>query len=152
MVVNEFTADLIAKVEDAVKDLLLPVQKGEARPPKVIEGYLPPKRSGVADDFPCVIIRPENGEADREGAKVSALLIVGCWSEEFDGYKHCVNVMERIKNALSTMENGTLAGKWILQYPIKWALAEQQPYPFWQVEMELAFTCHAPQPLTDWEE
>ena len=152
MVVNEFTADLIAKVKDAVKDLLLPVQKGEARPPKVVDGYLPPKRSGVDDDFPCVIIRPESGEAEREGAKVSATLIVGCWSEEFDGYKHCVNVMERIKNALSTMENGTLANKWILQYPIKWELAPEQPYPFWQLEMELAFTCRAPQPLTDWEE
>lgn len=152
MVVNEFTADLIAKVKDAVKDLLLPVQKGEARPPKVVDGYLPPKRSGVDDDFPCVLVRPENGEAEREGAKVSALLIVGCWSEEFDGYKHCVNVMERIKNALSTMENGTLANKWILQYPIKWTLAEQQPYPFWQLEMELAFTCRAPQPEEIWEE
>lgn len=152
MVVNEFTADLIAKVEDAVKDLLLPVQKGEVRPPKVIEGYLPPKRSGVDDDFPCVIIRPEKGEVEENAANISAVLIVGCWSEEFDGYKHCVNVMERIKSALVTMENGTLADKYILQYPIKWELAPEQPYPFWQLEMGLSFAHRAPQYLTDWEE
>lgn len=152
MITNEFTDALLAKIADAVKDMRLPVKNGEPRPPKVIDGYLPPKRSGADDDFPLVIVRPEKGEIEENAANISAVLIVGCWSEEFDGYKHCVNVMERIKSALATMENGTLADKYILQYPIKWTLAEEQPYPFWQLEMELSFAHRAPQYLTDWEE
>lgn len=151
MVVNNFIEALIQKIAEAVKDLCLPVKNGNSRAPKVVDGYLPPKRSGADDDFPCVLVRPTSGESDREGAKISALLIVGCWSEEFDGYKHCVNVMERIKNALATMENGTLADKYNLQYPIKWELAPEQPYPFWQLEMELAFTCRTSEPFIDWE-
>ena len=149
MVVNDFTDALKGRIAEAVKDLVLPVKNGKPRPPKVVEGYLPPKRSGADDDFPMVLVRPESGETEREENKISAVLIVGCWSEEFDGYKHCVNVMERIKSALATMENGTLADKYILQYPIKWKLAEEQPYPLWQLEMELSFAHRAPQPLTD---
>lgn len=152
MVVNDFTDALIAKIADAVKDMRLPVKNGEPRPPKVIDGYLPPKRSGADDDFPLVIVRPEKGEVEERAANISAVIIIGCWSEEFDGYKHCVNVMERIKSALATMENGTLADKYILQYPIKWELASEQPYPLWQLEMELSFAHRAPKPLTDWEE
>lgn len=152
MVVNDFTDALMAKIAESVKDMRLPVKNGEPRPPKVIDGYLPPKRSGADDDFPLVIVRPEKGEIEERAANISAVLIVGCWSEEFDGYKHCVNVMERIKSALATMENGTLADKYVLQYPIKWTLAEEQPYPLWQLEMELSFAHRAPQSLTDWEE
>lgn len=152
MVVNEFTNTLIEKIADAVKDMRLPVKNGEPRSPKVFDGYLPPKRSGAEDDFPCVIMRPEKGEDSEREADVSAVVIIGCYSEEFDGYRHCVNVMERIKSALATMENGTLANRYILKYPIKWNLAEEQPYPMWQLEMELAFGYRTPQSLTDWEE
>lgn len=156
MVVNHFTDALAAKIADAVKDLRLPVKNGEPRPPKVIDGYLPPKRSGMDDDFPCVIVRPENGETAERAATISAAVIIGCWSEEFDGYRHCVNVMERIKSALATMENGTLADRYILQYPIKWELAPEQPYPFWQIEMTLSFGYRAPMAEMehdeDWED
>lgn len=153
MVVNHFTEALIDKITEAVKDLRLPVKNGEPRAPKVVDGYLPPKRSGAEDDFPCVIVRPEKGECAERSVDISAVVIVGCWSEEFDGYKHCVNVMERIKSALATMKNGTLADRYVLQYPVKWELAEEQPYPFWQLEMTLAFGYRAPQveEEPDWE-
>lgn len=152
MVVNHFTDALKGKVAEAVKDLVLPVKNGNPRPPKVVDGYLPPKRSGADDDFPMVLVRPESGETEREENKISAVLIVGCYSEEFDGYKHCVNVMERIKSALAMMKNETLADKWALQYPMKWRLTEEQPYPLWQLEMELSFASRAPQAITDWED
>jgi len=153
MVVNHFTDALIKKIADAVKDMRLPVQKGEARAPKVVDGYLPPKRSGADDDFPCVIVRPDSGETAERASTISAVVIIGCWSEEFDGYKHCVNVMERIKSALATVKYGTIADRFVLRYPIKWELAKEQPYPFWQLEMELTFGYRAPQveEEPDWE-
>ena len=153
MVVNNFTDALIEKIADAVKDMRLPVKNGAPRPPKVIDGYLPPKRSSIDDDFPCVIVRPEGGEDNQRDSSISAVLIIGCYSEEFDGYKHSVNVMERIKSTLATMKNGTLAYRYVLKHPIKWELSQEQPYPYWQVEMTLNFGYRAPQieEELDWE-
>lgn len=145
MVENELAKALRDFIAEAVKEYRLPVKNGEPRAPVVVNGFLPPKRSGAEDDFPFVLVRLEKGETDREGAKCTAAIIIGCYTTEFDGHEYCVNVMERIKQALCEMPYGTLAEKYLLQYPIKWEMPDEQPYPQWQIGMETEWGYRAPE-------
>lgn len=145
MIENELTESLRAFIEQSVADYRLPVKNGEPRAPRVFNGYLPPKRSGYDDDFPFVVVRPDSGEVDTEQTTVSVSIVIGCYTEEFDGHEHCLNVMSRIRNALTMMENNTLANRYVLSYPISWSVLEDQPYPQWQLDMETKWTMKTPQ-------
>lgn len=141
----ELAEALRAAIAEAVKDLMLPVKNGEPRPPQVINGYLPPKRSNTADDYPFVIVRLENGTNDREETETSVTFIIGCYSEEFDGHEHCINVMSRIKNFLFSMPNNILADRYVLQFPMSWELVSDQPYPQWRLDMSTKWRYNTPQ-------
>lgn len=145
MVENELEAALVEFVQRAVSEFRLPVQNGAPRAPVVVSGYLPPKRSGESDDFPFVIVRTESAETDREQTVATVALIVGCYSTEFDGYKYCQNVVTRIRDAFGMLENGALARKYILQYPLKWKTPGEQAYPLWQIDMETQWAFKAPE-------
>lgn len=144
MVENELTKALREFIAAAVENYRLPVKNGEMRAPTVVNGYLPPKRSNVEDDFPFVLVRPESGETSLEETRCTVAIIIGCYTTEFDGYEYCVNVMERIKQALCEMPYGTLANKYQLCYPVKWEMPDEQPYPQWQVGMTTDWAYHAP--------
>lgn len=145
MIENLLIDELMAFVAEAVKDFRLPVKNGEPRAPKVINGYLPPKRVGSDDDYPFVVVRFENSTADMEETQAEVSLIVGCYTEEFDGHTHCINVMSRIRLALAQMPNNTLARKFILQYPIRVENNPEQPYPYWQTDMTTTWIFRTPQ-------
>lgn len=145
MVENELAKALRAFIADAVKDYRLPVKTGEMKAPTVVNGFLPPKRSTAEEDFPFVLVRLEKGATDLEETAVTAAIIIGCYTTEFDGHEHCINVMERIKQALCSMPYGTLASKYILRYPVKWELPDEQPYPQWQLGMTTEWAYRAPE-------
>lgn len=148
MIENELTDALITAIKGAVNDLRLPVKNGEPRAPIVFNGYLPPKRSkSESDDIPCVVVRPENGDINDDETEVTISIIIVCYSEEFDGYLHCMNVMQRIKNLLCSLENGILDKRFVLKLPMKWENIADQPYPNWQVEMETHWCFNTPQPI-----
>lgn len=142
-------------VEEAVKDFRLPVEKGETRAPKVINGYLPPKQyimpgqTARDDDFPFVVVRADKATSNKEETQVDVSIIIGCYSKEFDGHEYCLNVMSRIRNALTSLENGILAGKYILSFPIEWDLVPEQPYPQWQLDMTTHWVFNTPKPITN---
>lgn len=133
-------------LEQAVADFRLPVKNGEPRAPRIYNGYLPPKRSGQGDDFPFVLVRPDAGETDGEETEVTISIVVGCYTEEFDGHEICLNIMQRIRHALFTLENGILANKYVLHTPFKWRNYEDQPYPLWQLDIETKWVFNSPQP------
>ena len=147
MVENELTSTLMSEIETAVKDLRLPVKNGSPRAPVVFNGYLPPKRSRMDDDLPCIVVRPENGEINDDETEVTVSIIIVCYSEEFDGYIHCMNVMQKIKNLLCSLENGILANKYVLKLPMKWENIADQPYPNWQIDIETHWCFNTPQPI-----
>ena len=138
-------------IKTAVKDFRLPVEKGEIRPPQVINGFLPPKQyiqpnqSEREDDFPFVVVRPDKAETDSGKTEVTVSIIIGCYSKDFDGYEYCLNVMSRIRNALSSMKNGVLDKKYILQFPFEWDIVPEQPWPQWQVDITTRWVFNAPQ-------
>lgn len=145
MIENHLTEELEVFISEAVADFRLPVKNGEMRAPKVIDGYLPPKRSGADDDFPFIVVRSESGVCEGGKTTVTVAFIIGCYTEEVDGYRYCLNVMSRIKNALTMLPNGTLANKYQLEFPIEWSLVPEQPYPYWQLDMMTKWVYNTPQ-------
>ena len=143
MIEQDLTKVLRLFIEDAIKDFRMPTKSGIARAPIVINGYLPPKRSGVEDEFPFVLVRPDKGSTDRDKTEVEISLIVGCYSEEFDGHEFCFNVMTRIRHALTSLYCGTLANKYQLQYPIEWENFDDQPWPQWQLDIKTKWAFRA---------
>lgn len=148
MVENSLTEALCGFIEEAVKDFSMPTKTGIERAPKVIEGYLPPKRSNSDDDFPFVIVRPAQGTSEMGQTDVTVNIIIGCYTEGLDGYKYCLNVMNRIRHSLATMSCHTLKNKYQLKFPITWENPSDQPYPQWQIDMTTHWIFNTPQ-LTD---
>lgn len=150
MIEQELAKSLREFIKNAVKDLRLPVEKEKKpRAPKIIDGYLPPKRSDNSDDFPFVIVRPESAISEYGTTIVTVAIIIGCYTTEYDGHEYCLNVMSRIRNALTMMKNGTLDERYILNFPIKWDLVPEQPYPQWQLDMETTWCFNTPQETLD---
>lgn len=115
--------------------------------PKVVNGYLAPKRSKNEPEYPFIIVRPRKGEIDRENRyKVDAQIIVGTFSEEPDGHEYAILVFERVLRALR--ENPTLDKRYTLDYPTSWALYDEQQFPFWQVVGRVSYLIPAPLPNT----
>ena len=135
MVENLLTKALREKVEEAVKDYRLPVKNGVPRAPNVLNGELPPKRSNVNDDFPFVVVRAVSGSVNENSTEFTIDIIIGCYTEEYDGHEYCLNVASRIRNALTTMKDARLEDKYILQFPINWDNLPAHPYPQWQITM-----------------
>lgn len=150
MVTNFLTKALRELCEQAVKDFRLPTKDGKTlRAPQIVNGFLPPKRSTDLDDFPFVLVRPEQCTTDRESEEVRVNIIVGCYSEEYDGFEYGVNVVERIKEKICTLPSETLAKRYQMRYPIKWTMVPEQPWPQWQIDMETIWIFNSPRNTDD---
>lgn len=150
MVTNFLTKALRELCEQAVKDFRLPTKDGKTlRAPQIVNGFLPPKRSTDLDDFPFVLVRPEQCTTDRESEEVRVNIIVGCYSEEYDGFEYGVNVVERIKEKICTLPSETLAQRYQMRYPIKWTMVPEQPWPQWQIDMETIWIFNSPRNTDD---
>lgn len=147
MVINLLTKALRELCAEAVKDFRLPTKGGETlRAPRIVNGFLPPKRSGNGelDDFPFVLVRPEAGTTERGADEIRVNIIVGCYSEEYDGFEYGVNVMERIKEKICTLPAETLAQRYQMRYPVKWNMVPEQPWPQWQIDIETIWVFNSP--------
>lgn len=150
MVTNFLTKALRELCEQAVKDFRLPTKDGKTlRAPRIVNGFLPPKRSTDVDDFPFVLVRPEQCTTDRESEEVRVNIIVGCYSEEYDGFEYGVNVVERIKEKICTLPAETLAQRYQMRYPVKWTMVPEQPWPQWQIDMETIWIFNSPRNTDD---
>ena len=145
MVTNMLTKALRVLCTDAVKDFRLESKDGKLATPQVLNGFLPPKRSTDKEDFPFVIVRPEQGIGERESEEIHVSIIVGCYSEEFDGFEYGINVIERIKEKICSLPSETLAERYQMRYPVKWSMPTDQPWPQWQIEMETVWIMNSPQ-------
>ena len=149
MVETKLVLDLGIFVEEVVKDYRMPTKTpGIERPPKIIDGYLPPKRSTADDDFPFVIVRAEEGKSLMGRTSVEVSLIIGTYTTETDGYAHCLEIMQRIRGALCQLPNQTLNARYQLEFPIEWRNIPDQPYPQWIIEMTTHWVMNTPA-LTD---
>lgn len=146
MIETKLTIALGLFIEDALKEVRLPTKaKDDLRPPKVFDGYLPPKRTLPDEDFPFVVVRAEGGTSDRGQTTVTVSLIIGCYTTETDGYARCMEVMQKIRLALCQMESQTLDNRYQLQFPIEWNNVPEQPYPQWQIQMSTKWVFNTPE-------
>ena len=145
MVETKLVLDLGIFIEDVVKDFRMKTKtEGHRRPPKVIDGYLPPKRATEEDDFPFVIVRAEEGISQPGSTQVSVSFIIGAYTTETDGYAHCLEIMQRIRTALCQLPNQTLNARYQLEFPIEWRNVPDQPYPQWLIEMTTHWVMNTP--------
>ena len=138
-------------IEEALQEYRLPTKtKNTMRPPRVFDGYLPPKRALDEEDFPFVIVRAEEGVSERGKTMVTIAFIIGCYSTETDGYAYCLEVMQRIRQVLCELPSQTLAKRYQLTFPMTWSNVPNQPYPQWQLEMTTKWIFNTPE-MTQWE-
>jgi hypothetical protein len=106
---------------------------GVKKAPQVIAGYLKekkPKQNQDPPDFPYVIVRYLEDIDTEESDGATIKVYVGTYSEdEQDGWRDCMNVATRIKEAL--LEQRFIGGPFKIEYPVKTELPEEQPYPEW---------------------
>lgn len=150
MVTNFLTKALQELCAQAVKDFRLPTKDGKTlRAPQIVNGFLPPKRSTDLDDFPFVLVRPEQCTTDRESQEIRMNIIVGCYSEEYEGFEYGVNVVERIAEKICTLPAETLGQRYQMRYPVKWSMVPEQPWPQWQIDMETIWIFNSPRNTDD---
>lgn len=125
MVENLLTKAIRSYLATKLKDFLLPCEDPEkGKSLQIINGYLPPKttKEKVSDEdlYPFVLVRPESAETDRESTVVTVAIIIGTYSKESIGHEYALNVMTRIREALCTLPDLQLEGKYQIEFPIKW--------------------------------
>lgn len=145
MVETNLVLDLGVFLEDVVKEYQLPTKtEGMTRAPRIIDGYLPPKRATDGDDFPFIIVRAEEGISHMGRTEVTVSFIIGTYTTETDGYAHCLEIMQRIRTALTQLPNQTLNARYQLAFPIEWRNVPDQPYPQWIIEMTTHWVMNTP--------
>lgn len=153
MTENHLTQELRALLAETLKDFSYLAQDGTTEgPPKVINGFLPPKKKPDNRDWPFVVVRPVEGSVGEEATTVSVQIIVGCWSEEFEGYEYSLNIMSRIRNALTTLPAQMLNRRFRLAFPVKWEFVNEQPYPSWVAVMTTDWIMRTPDVRTENED
>lgn len=138
---------LIKKLEIITEDFQLqPDKQGfPLMPPKIINGYLPMKRSTKEPEAPFIIVRPKSGDDNlsQNTAVVSCELIIVTISEDDQGgYVDALNVCERIRGYL--LSNRTLDKKYLLE-GFSWDLPDEQPFPNWNIVVKVSYLIQMPQ-------
>ena len=151
MIETQLCSDLRGLIGEAVANYRLPTAGGSFRAPLVINGYLPPKRSG-AEDFPFVLVRADSGSSDRDSTTVKVDIIIGMYSEAFDGHEFCLGVMDRVRTALMALPELTLSGRYQLRGEVSWNTYSEQAYPLWQLDMQTEWLMRSPEPVPAEEE
>lgn len=131
---------------------------GNFVPPQIIDGYLPPKRSQKNDEgellpeFPFIIVRPSSGQTGNDSmSRATVKILIGCYSEEFDGYKYCLMLLSVIRRGL--VEKPTIDGTpFCMELPFEWQNPDEQPWPEWQVEITTQWTVPTPLNIESSEE
>lgn len=135
---------LVETLTGVVRNYALETGTGAAdRAPQVVAGWLPPKTNDDDDpDFPYVIARLVAGTDTEEQGTVRVRLLVGTHSEDADGWRDALNVVERIRQALMTQR--TIDDRYRLQMPLEWEMPDDQPYPQFVAQMTTIWTMYRP--------
>lgn len=118
--------------------------KRASRSPKVVGGWLPPKRAGgaEAEDFPFILVRPRTGTDAEEDARATVDILVGTCSDTDDGWHDVLLVVDAIRQDL---EAAPVVGECAqLVLPLTWELLEEQPRPQWMGRITATFTVPLP--------
>lgn len=114
--------------------------KMEELPLEVLESGLADERT-APDPYPYIIVRVEEGEIENEDSTqtVSVFLTMGIYDQDYrkQGHKDILNMVAKIYERFAKMP--VLDGKYTVQYPIAWALQDEDTYPYYFGGMHLKF-------------
>jgi hypothetical protein len=111
---------------------------------KLIDGYLPPKRSTSNEDHPFVLVRPDGATTDDGVTQAEVSIVIGVWQSEFNGHRDCISAMAKIRQALFELPARTLANRYQLNGPVVWENLAEQPWPYWQLNMKTTWLMRGP--------
>mgnify|MGYP005835157803 CR=1 FL=1 len=116
--------------------------------PQIHIGWIPPKGflpEGLDEGIPCIIIGHDEGNDDGRTADINIRLSFVVFSPgkhdtkdidelknytpNFEGYRDLLNLMEKTKQEI--LRNQIINKAFVIQYPIKWGMYQEQPYPYW---------------------
>lgn len=90
---------------------------------------------------PYVIVRLPSGELPNQDTpqKIEAVLVI-CVKDpapDRQGFRDALHIVNTVLRHYG--ENGVVGGRWVLQYPIKWAAQEEDTHPYYFAAMALTF-------------
>lgn len=131
------------KLEAVLKDIYHPTDSSRGREsvnkkPEIINGYLPPKNSDDIPDFPCVIVRPSEGDTEIiEGSNPIDLctvkMLIGSYGRDNSDFEYCLVIKSRIVNYFRA--NPCLNKTFKIKPAIKWNMPDEQGSPIWYVQL-----------------
>lgn len=126
-----------------VYEQLLPMPEptdAQELPPELLENGLADEQT-APDPYPYIIVRLDEGEIENEDSAqmVSLELLIGIYDPDFNkqGHKDVLNIIAKIYERFAKMP--VLNRKYTIQYPILWALQDEETYPFYFGGMKLIF-------------
>ena len=162
MVVAFLQRDLAKELEKILSEFRLKNPQGEKSRINIFEQFLPMPEAEIIesdkiapellenglldeqtkpDPYPYIIVRVDDGEIKDESSAqmVNLTLIIGIYESEYEkqGYKDVLNVIAKIYERFAKMP--VLNGKYTIQYPILWAVQEEECYPYYIGGMNLTF-------------
>ncbi|HBV6392399.1 TPA: hypothetical protein ACGB3K_005132 [Klebsiella aerogenes] len=114
--------------------------------PTIFKGYLPPKSAPDRDkppEFPHIIIRPAEGSMQPDINLVQVKFLLGGFSEDATGYEWLMTVLDRL--SLNFQEYPVFDMQYAFQNDLRWKLFDDQPYPFWVLEVVGSWSVIKPQ-------
>lgn len=90
---------------------------------------------------PYILVRLPSGELPDQDAphRLDALLVICVQdpSPDRQGYRDALHIVNTILHRYGG--NGVVGGRWVLQYPIKWLLQDEDTHPYYFAAMALSF-------------
>ena len=119
---------------------------GAERPVRVYPQDLPLREGpdeaeGDESPEPYVIVRLLSGELpDQDTPQTLEALLVICVQDpapDRQGHRDALHIVNTILHHYGG--NGVVGGRWVLQYPIKWAAQDEDTHPYYIAAMALRF-------------
>lgn len=146
MIENLLTEAVINYLRAVFDENLLPTDAGGIKSPKVVDGWLPPKGSDDEPDFPYIIVRVSSGRTGDDGySRATVRFLIGAYSEDYDGYRYVVQVLQRLRAAFMSLPSMTLDDQYKFELPFDWEMIDDQPYPEWVLSVDTQWTVVTPQ-------
>ena len=123
---------LVDELKNLFSGFTLKNVKGEESPLNIYPQGLPAiKGQKDTKHYPFVVVKLQDGEDPDRDAPYTCRIMFFCGiyddADNYQGHKDLLNVMQKIYAHI--MRKRLFAGKYEAQYPITWALTEEDLYP-----------------------
>ncbi|GAB1826804.1 hypothetical protein [Turicimonas sp. TL08] len=137
-------------LQQELKNIVLPTRgpdiehDGKLRSLKIFDSYLPVKQEDSEDPYPFVIVRATSSATDEQILEINVSMFVGTYAKDSAGFRDALNVVSAIRNSILPFTQSALANKFHLMPEIKWDTLEDQPWPYWQMEIKTKWSLDFP--------